>query len=95
MALPIDHAFPAPPTSVATSHVANYETDCAGGPHCYGKGTTSLEGPLQSPPYHYGVLSQRCCPVEYMPPSHYGLMEVDATFHRTIVHYAENLRAGI
>ena len=47
VALPIDYALPAPPTSVATSHVAKYEIDCAGSPCChYGKSTTSLEGPL-------------------------------------------------
>ena len=62
---------------------------------CYGKGTTGLEGPLQLPPYHCGVSSQRCCPLKHMPPSHCGLTEVDATFCWTILHYAEDQQVGI
>ena len=90
MALTIDHAFPAPPMSVTTSHVEKYKTDYIRGPCNYGKDTTGLEGPLQSLPYCCGVSSHRCCPLKHTPPSHCGLMEVDATFHRTILHYAED-----
>ena len=46
VALPIDHALPASPISVATSHVENIKKTSTGGPCCYDKSTTGLEGPL-------------------------------------------------
>ena len=72
-----------------------YETDCAGSPRSYGKGTTGLEGPLWLSPYHCGVFSQRHCPPKYTPPLHRGLKEVDTMFHWTISHHVEDWRTGV
>ena len=84
-------------SSYECSHLPcwKYENNSTGGPHYYGKGTTGLECPLQSPPYHCGVSSWRHCPLKHMPPSHCGLVEVDATFCCSILHCTEDLQVGV